>query len=173
MQPCLPQHIKRALASFGDSASEVSGTRTPAVANFETLGLAHLDRNQGPIMAKQVISGSSTEGLPLSDAIRAGDFIFISGMVGFGPDGKIVEGGIAAETDRIMADAADILKRAGGTIRDIVKVNVYLVDADDFPAFNQAYAKYFREAPPARAGVVAGLTIDARIEMDFVAYTGA
>lgn len=124
-------------------------------------------------MAKQVISGSSTEGLPLSEAVRAGDFVFISGMVGFGPDGRIVEGGIASETDRIMADVADILKRAGATLDDIVKVTAYLVHACDFEAFNETYATYFREAPPARVGVVTALTIDARIEMDFVAYTGA
>ena len=123
-------------------------------------------------MVKHVISGSSTEGLPLSDAVRAGDFVFLSGLVGFGPDGRIVEGGIAAETDRIMADAADILKRAKASLRDVVKVNVYLVDADDFAAFNAAYAKYFTEAPPARTSVVAGLTIAARVEMDFVAFTG-
>jgi 2-iminobutanoate/2-iminopropanoate deaminase len=123
-------------------------------------------------MVKHVISGSSSEGLPLSDAVRAGDFVFLSGLVGFGPDGRIVEGGIAAETDRIMADAADILKRARASLRDVVKVNVYLVDAADFAAFNAAYAKYFTEAPPARSSVVAGLTIAARVEMDFVAFTG-
>jgi 2-iminobutanoate/2-iminopropanoate deaminase len=123
-------------------------------------------------MVKHVISGSSTEGLPLSDAVRAGDFVFLSGLVGFGPDGRIVEGGVAAETDRIMADAADILKRAKASLRDVVKVNVYLVDAADFAAFNAAYAKYFTEAPPARSSVVAGLTIAARVEMDFVAFTG-
>jgi 2-iminobutanoate/2-iminopropanoate deaminase len=123
-------------------------------------------------MVKHVISGSSTECLPLSDAVRAGDFVFLSGLVGFGPDGRIVEGGIAAETDRIMADAADILKRARASLRDVVKANVYLVDAADFAAFNAAYAKYFTEAPPARTSVVAGLTIAARVEMDFVAFTG-
>ena len=123
-------------------------------------------------MVKHVISGSSTEGLPLSDAVRAGDFVFLSGLVGFGPDGRIVEGGVAAETDRIMADAADILKRARASLRDVVKVSVYLVDAADFAAFNAAYAKYFAEAPPARSSVVAGLTIAARVEMDFVAFTG-
>jgi 2-iminobutanoate/2-iminopropanoate deaminase len=123
-------------------------------------------------MVKHVISGSSTEGLPMSDAVRAGDFVFLSGLVGFGPDGRIVEGGVAAETDRIMADAADILKRARASLKDVVKVNVYLVDAADFAAFNAAYAKYFTQAPPARASVVAGLTIAARVEMDFVAFTG-
>lgn len=123
-------------------------------------------------MVKHVISGPGMEGLPLSEAVRAGDFIFISGMVGFGPDGRIVEGGVAAETDRIMADAADILKRAGASLTDIVKVSICLTKADDFSAFNEAYAKYFRKDPPARVSLVADLTIDARVEMDFIAYTG-
>ncbi|MBK1869818.1 RidA family protein [Aestuariivirga sp. YIM B02566] len=123
-------------------------------------------------MAKQVISGPGMEGLPLSEAVRAGDFIYVSGMVGFGPDGRIVEGGVAAETDRIMADAADILKRAGASLTDIVKVSICLTKADDFAAFNEAYAKYFRKDPPARVSLVADLTIDARVEMDFIAYTG-
>lgn len=123
-------------------------------------------------MAKQVISGPGMEGLPLSEAVRAGDFIYVSGMVGFGPDGRIVEGGVAAETDRIMADAADILKRAGASLTDIVKVSICLTNADDFSAFNEAYAKYFRKDPPARVSLVAQLTIDARVEMDFIAYTG-
>jgi 2-iminobutanoate/2-iminopropanoate deaminase len=155
-----------------ESASKVSKNKTFPAANFETL-LSFDRTNHGSIMTKQVISSSSTEGLPLSDAIRAGEFIFVSGMVGFGPDGQIVEGGITSETDRIMADVADILKRAGGSLQNIVKVNVYLVDTADFSAFNRAYSKYFRDAPPARACVVTGLTIGARIEMDFIAYTGA
>jgi 2-iminobutanoate/2-iminopropanoate deaminase len=124
------------------------------------------------MMGKQVISGSGMEGLPLSEAVRAGDFVFVSGMVGFGPDGRIVEGGIAAETDRIMADVADILKRAGASLADIVKVNIYLATPEDFPAFNKAYARYFSKEPPARASVATSLTIDARVEMEFIAYTG-
>src|SRR5687768_14644310 len=111
------------------------------------------------MMGKQVISGSGMEGLPLSEAVRAGDFVFVSGMVGFGPDGRIVEGGIAAETDRIMADVADILKRAGASLADIVKVNIYLATPEDFPAFNKAYARYFSKEPPARASVATSLTI--------------
>jgi 2-iminobutanoate/2-iminopropanoate deaminase len=123
-------------------------------------------------MAKHVVPGSGVEGLPISDAVRAGDFVFLSGLVGFGPDGTIVEGGIVSETDRIMADAADILKRAKATLRDVVKVTVYLTDAADFAPFNEAYARYFENSPPARITVVASLTIAARIEMDFIAYTG-
>jgi 2-iminobutanoate/2-iminopropanoate deaminase len=123
-------------------------------------------------MAKHVVPGTGVEGLPISDAVRAGDFVFLSGLVGFGPDGTIVDGGIVSETDRIMADAADILKRAKATLRDVVKVTVYLADAADFAAFNEAYARYFENVPPARITVVVSLTIVARIEMDFIAYTG-
>ena len=71
-----------------------------------------------------------------------------------------------------MADAADLLKRAGASLADIVKVSICLTDANDFAAFNEAYARYFRKDPPARVSLVADLTIDARVEMDFVAYTG-
>jgi enamine deaminase RidA (YjgF/YER057c/UK114 family) len=55
-------------------------------------------------------------------------------------------------------------------LEDIVKANVFLTNADDFPAFNQAYAKHFPKDPPARIGVVVALTIDAKVEMDFIAY---
>jgi 2-iminobutanoate/2-iminopropanoate deaminase len=123
-------------------------------------------------MPRTAFSSSNIEGLPISEAVRAGDFVFVSGMVGFGPDGQVVPGGIAAETDRIMLDLADLLKRAGASLRNVVKVNVYLADAADFPAFNQAYAVYFPTSPPARVSVVTSLTIEARVEMDFVAYTG-
>jgi 2-iminobutanoate/2-iminopropanoate deaminase len=71
-----------------------------------------------------------------------------------------------------MADVADILKRAGATLADIVKVNICLTKAEDFAVFNEAYARYFRKDPPARISMVAKLTIDARVEMDFIAYTG-
>lgn len=123
-------------------------------------------------MGIQVIGGAGGEGLPLSEAVRAGDFIFVSGMVGFGPDNRIVSGGIAAETDTIMSDLAELLQSAGANLRNVVKVTVYLTDAEDFEMFNQAYAKHFIECPPARIGVVTGLTIEARVEMDFIAYVG-
>ena len=123
-------------------------------------------------MTIEAIGGTNPEGLPLSEAIRAGDFIFVSGMVGFGSDGKIVAGGIASETDRIIQDLAALLEKAGATLRNVVKVNVFLGSAGDFDAFNRAYAKHFADAPPARIGVVTAFTIDARVEMDFIAYVG-
>lgn len=121
-------------------------------------------------MPKKTIAGDNVEGLPLSEAVLAGDFLFVSGMVGFESDGSIVRGGVAAETDRIMEDLTEILKQAGASLTDVVKTNVYLTDANDFSAFNEAYARYFPTDPPARIGVVVALTIDAKVELDFIAY---
>ncbi len=122
-------------------------------------------------MGLEFIAGENVEGLPLSEAVRAGDFIFVSGMVGFGPDGKVVQGGVAAETERIMGDLEELLTRAGGSLSRIVKVSVYLANADDFETFNRTYARYFKSKAPARVSVVTALTIDATVEMDFVVYT--
>lgn len=123
-------------------------------------------------MGMSFIVGPNVEGLPLSEAVRAGDFLFVSGMCGFDDDGSIVKGGVAAETDRIMTDLIDVLARSGTDLSRIAKVNVYLASADDFDAFNAAYAKYFPGNKPARIGVVAGMTINATVEMDFTAYLG-
>jgi 2-iminobutanoate/2-iminopropanoate deaminase len=123
-------------------------------------------------MGMSFIVGPNMEGLPLSEAVRAGDFLFVSGMCGFDDNGSIVKGGVGAETDRIMKDLIDVLARADTDLSRIAKVNVYLTSADDFDAFNAVYASYFPGNKAARIGVVAGMTINARIEMDFTAYLG-
>lgn len=120
-------------------------------------------------MSRQVINLGNPEGLPLSDAVRFGDLVFVSGMVGFGDDGKIVSGGIGPETVQTFRNIEAILMRAGCQLADIVKVSVILTDARDFPAFNAAYREIFPKDPPARVSMVAQLTIDARIEVDVVA----
>jgi enamine deaminase RidA (YjgF/YER057c/UK114 family) len=106
--------------------------------SLRPIGTAKVRRAQGSNSARirtQAEPGAGTEGLPLSEAVRADDFIYISGMVGFGRDGTVVDSRIAAETDRIMADAADILKLVRTTVRDIARVNVYLRDVSNFAAF--------------------------------------
>lgn len=123
-------------------------------------------------MGMSFIVGPNMEGLPLSEAVRAGDFLFVLGMCGFDDDGSIIKGGVGAETDRIMKDLIDVLARADTDLSRIAKVNVYLTSADDFDAFNAVYATYFPGNKPARIGVVAGMTVNARIEMDFTAYLG-
>ena len=123
-------------------------------------------------MGKQILGAGNSEDLPFSEAVRAGDFIFLSGLVGFGADGSIVPGGVTAETDAIFAQARRLLQLGGATLDDVVKVNVYLADADEFGSFNAAYRLHFPQSPPARISMSTRLTIDARLEIDLIAYVG-
>lgn len=112
---------------------------------------------------------------PYSPAIRAGDFLFISGQIPLDPsEGTLFQGSIEAQTQRCLEQIKEILAAAGGTLGDLVKVTVYLVDMKDFDAVNRAYAAYFDLEPPARACVaVSALPKGARIEIEAVAYLGA
>jgi reactive intermediate/imine deaminase len=108
--------------------------------------------------------------VPLSPAVRAGDFIFVSGQVPTGPDGVVVAGGIEAQTKRVMENVEAVLKLAGAELSDIVKTTVIIADARDFGAFNTVYASYFPQNPPARTTLEARLMIDIKIEIEAVAY---
>ena len=121
-------------------------------------------------MKKEIIGGRSGEDLPYSKAVRAGDFIYVSGMVAFGPDGQLVRGGVGAETRAILSDLKTLLDEAGCGLDQVVKTNVCLPDAADFDAFNRSYSEYFTEDHPARATICAGLTIPARVEIEAIVY---
>ena len=121
-------------------------------------------------MTKQAIGGISAQNLPFSKAFRAGDFVFVSGQVAFDSQGRLVEGGIEAQTDQVMGNVEAVLKEAGCGLGDIVKTTVWLADARDFGRFNATYAKYFPKNPPARSTVGSRLMIDAKIEVEVIAY---
>ena len=108
---------------------------------------------------------------PFSPAVRAGDFVFLSGMIGQdAASGRLVAGGVAEQAHQIFHNAATLLRSAGKTLGDAVKVNVYLVDMDDFAAMNAVYSKKFSEPYPARTTIaVAALPLGARIEVELVA----
>lgn len=108
--------------------------------------------------------------VPLSPAVRAGDYIFVSGQVPTIADGSVVPGGIEAQTRQVMANIEAALALADATIGDIVKTFVILTDARDFGAFNRVYATYFPTNPPARTTLEARLMIDIKIEIEAVAY---
>lgn len=108
--------------------------------------------------------------LALSMAYRAGDLVFVSGQVAFGPDGRLVTGGIEAETRQTLNNIGAALAAAGASLADVVKVTVWLADLNDFPAFNATYATYFPAAAPARSTVQAGLMVGAKVEIEVVAY---
>ncbi|MCR9235753.1 MAG: RidA family protein [Alphaproteobacteria bacterium] len=108
--------------------------------------------------------------VPLSPAVRAGDFVFISGQVPFGPDGIVVTGGISEQTEQVLENVKAALALAGCEPRDVVKTTVWLEDARDFGAFNAAYARFFPTDPPARTTVESRLMVDIKIEVEAVAY---
>lgn len=108
---------------------------------------------------------------PYSQAIRANGFIFVSGQVAFDPaTGNLVEGDIAAQTDRVMKNLKAIVEAAGSTLDKVVKTTVFLKDMNEFTKMNEVYGKYFAAAPPARATVeVARLPRDVRVEIELIA----
>jgi len=108
---------------------------------------------------------------PYSQAIHAGDLVFLSGQVPIDPKtGELVGGEIAAQTERVLDNLAAVLAAAGCGFGDVVKTTIYLVDLGDFQAVNQTYAKRFTAAPPARATVqVSALPKGARVEIDAIA----
>ncbi|WP_181706411.1 RidA family protein [Chthonobacter rhizosphaerae] len=111
-----------------------------------------------------------TSHVPLSPAVRAGDFVYVSGQVPVGPDGTVVAGGIVPQTRQVLENVKAALALAGARLEDVVKTTVWLEDARDFGAFNTVYATYFPSEPPARTTVESRLMIDIKIEIEAVAY---
>ena len=109
---------------------------------------------------------------PFAKIVRAGDFIYVSGQVP-ALEGEIVSGGIVPQTEQVMRNLIDALKIADCGLEHIVKVNVWLDDARDFSSFNHVFASYFSDHPPARSTVQSKLMVDAKIEMDAIAYKPA
>jgi len=108
---------------------------------------------------------------PYSQAIKANGFIFISGQIAFDPaTGKLVEGDIRAQTERVMENLKGIVEAAGSAMDRVVKTSVFLKDMNDFAAMNETYGRYFPSNPPARATVeVARLPRDVRVEIELIA----
>jgi 2-iminobutanoate/2-iminopropanoate deaminase len=123
-------------------------------------------------MAKSIIVGENVEGLPISEAVQAGGFVFFSGLVAADNEGRVIPGGIVAETDHIIHQVESTLRSIGASLSDVVKVNAVITNPEDFDGFNSAYRKRFHTKPPARITTCAQLLIDARIELDLVAYIG-
>ena len=107
---------------------------------------------------------------PFSQAIGTGAFLFLSGQVGQDPaTGKLVQGGLAAETERVFQNLAAVLAEAGKSFDDVVRVGVFLLRMNDFAEMNRMYAKHFRQPYPARTTIaVAGLPLGAQVEIELV-----
>jgi len=111
---------------------------------------------------------------PYSQAIRANGLIFASGQIPLDPSTmQIVEGGIREQTERVLKNLAAVLQASGSSLDQVVKTTVFLADLGDFTEMNEAYARFFGAAPPARSTVeVARLPRDVRVEIDVIAVEG-
>lgn len=109
---------------------------------------------------------------PYSPAVRAGDFIYVSGQVPVDPaTQQVVAGDIRQETRQVLSNIQRILEGCGAALGDVVKCCVYLGDGKDFQGMNEVYAEFFGAAKPARTTVVAAFAIpDIKVEIDAIAY---
>lgn len=109
---------------------------------------------------------------PYSPAVRAGDFIFVSGQGPVDPaTDKLSIGEIRHETRLTLANIRRILEGCGASVADVVKCTVFLLDASEFAAMNEVYAEFFGDAKPARTTVEARFMSPMRIEIDCIAYS--
>ena len=124
---------------------------------------------------KQIIRTESApapfQGAPYNQGIAANGFVFVAGQLGLDPaTGQIVEGGIAAQTERVFANLRAVLEAAGASLDSIVKTTVFLSNLDDFAAMNDVYARHIGDQPPARSTVEVGrLPSGALVEIEAIA----
>ena len=122
---------------------------------------------------KQIIGGPLEIGgrvLSLSRAIRAGDFVFLTGQIPMQDGVPMTTGTVEDQTHAVLRDIKATLEMAGCEMEDVVKAMVWLRDRSDFPGFNAVYGEYFPDEPPTRSAVVSDLLVDARVEVEVVAY---
>lgn len=128
-------------------------------------------------MAREVISTPEAPQAigTYSQAVRAGDTVYLSGQIPLDPQTMaLVDGGMEAQIARVFDNLQAVARAAGGSLADVVKLNIFLTDLAHFALVNEVMARYFREPYPARAAIgVAALPKGAAVEMDAVLVTGA
>lgn len=111
---------------------------------------------------------------PFAHATAAGPTLYVTGQMPTGLDGRLVGGGVAAQTDRVMANLTTVVELAGGVLADSVQVRAYLLRWEDYAEFNAAYEKWFPERLPSRTCVgTNGLAAGALVEVDLVCWRAA
>ena len=124
-------------------------------------------------MTKQIIGDPLVikgRRLSLSRAVRAGDFVFLTGQVPMQNGAVMTRGSIEDQTCAVLDEITETLAMAGCDRNDVVKSMVWLTSRDDFPGFNAVYAEYFPEQPPARSAIVNDLLVDVKVEIEVIAY---
>lgn len=126
--------------------------------------------SQKPIRIGDDRTGAGGQALPFAPAVRAGDFVYVSGQVAMKDNGEIEAGGIESQTRKTMENLIKVLALADCTLEDVVKCGVWIDDPRDFWTFNRVYASYFPNGGPARSTVESRIMVDAKVEIDAVAY---
>ena len=108
--------------------------------------------------------------LSLSKAVRAGDFVFLTGQVPMKNGVVVTEGSIEDQTRIVLDEIKNTLAEAGCELQNVVKAMVWLKNRDDFPGFNSIYGEYFFHEPPARSAIVSDFLVDILVEVEVVAY---
>ena len=114
--------------------------------------------------------GKKNPNLPFHPAVRAGDFIFVSGQVAKDASGNMIDGTIEEETAGTIESIKRILAEDGASLANVVRVTTYLANSRDFGRYNKIFAEHFKDAVLARTTVEARAVINTKIEMDAVAY---
>ena len=110
---------------------------------------------------------------PYSQAVRAGDFLFIAGQPGIDPStGSVPDGGFEGEARQAFVNLRTVVEAAGANLGRVVRTTVFLGNADDFPVMNQLFAEFFPSAPPVRATPIVGLPRSLRISIDATVFLG-
>ncbi len=125
------------------------------------------------VIKKQVIGGPliiNDRQLSLSKAIRAGDFVFLTGQIPMRDGSPMTDGTIEDQTRACIESIRETLAEAGCELSDVVKSMVWLKNRDDFPGFNDVYAEYFPDEPPTRSALVSDFLIDILVEIECVAF---
>ena len=108
--------------------------------------------------------------LSLSKAVRAGDFVFLTGQIPMKNGIVVTEGSIEDQTRIVLDEIKNTLTEAGCELQDVVKTMVWLKNRDDFPGFNEIYGEYFPHEPPARSAIVSDFLVDILVEVEVIAY---
>ena len=108
--------------------------------------------------------------LSLSKAVRAGDFVFLTGQIPMKNGVVVTEGSVEEQTRIVLDEIKNTLTEAGCELADVVKTMVWLKNRDDFPGFNEIYGEYFPHEPPARSAIVSDFLVDILVEVEVVAY---
>jgi 2-iminobutanoate/2-iminopropanoate deaminase len=137
-------------------------------------GITKLKKGWRRISMKIIHTNHAPQAIgPYSQAVKAGDFLFVSGQIPVNPETGEIADGIVKQTEQIMKNIDAILKEAGLSFANVVKFTIFTTSMDDFPTINETFAKFLTEPYPARATVeVSRLPKDVQVEIEAIAYCG-